>query len=267
MNPARGTCGPTCTNQARVTARCSTSRRSMGVASYTRMTLRGSTRGSTPRTRYCAGSAVWCVVAIVRPQQAAGNVPANADGPLPVPLPPHPHPLLLLLPPKILPSSPELRATPERGKVPFLPPKLIKTRIRPPPLFPFSPYDEPLHEFKTAIHIQHFRISEPATSSSPPFPYRWRLDATLSSRGDDVVAGVSAVARRSGSLSRGGDLCGGQRAPFPSSSLSRSPFVCCVLLCFLSSAPDFSFQHYSNKAQKKKHKIGLFPRSKNIQEK
>jgi hypothetical protein len=103
-----------------------------------------------------------------------------------------------------------------------------------------------------AIRIQHFRISQSATSSSPPFPYRWRLDATLWSRGDDVVAGVSAVARRSGSLSHGGDLCGGQRGPFPSSSPSPSPFVCCVLLCFLSSAPDFSFQHYSNKAQKKK---------------
>ena len=132
MNPARGTCGPTCMNQARVTARCSTSWRSTGVASYTRMSLHGSTPGSAPRTGYCAGSAVWCVVAIVRPQQAAGSVPANADRPLPAPLPPHPHLLLLLLPPKILPSSPELRATPKSGKVPFLPPKLIKTRISPP---------------------------------------------------------------------------------------------------------------------------------------
>ena len=156
MNPARGTCGPTCMHQARVTARCSTSWRSTGVASYTRMSLHGSTPGSAPRTGYCAGSAVWCVVAIVRPQQAAGNVPANADRLLPAPL--QPQPLLLPLPPKVLPSSPELRATPKRGKVPFLPPKLIRTGIHPPPLFPSSPYDEPLHEFKTATHIQHFRI-------------------------------------------------------------------------------------------------------------
>jgi hypothetical protein len=92
------------------------------------------------------------------------------------------------------------------------------------------------------------------------------LTPRLSSRGDDVVAGVSAVARRSGSLSRGGDLCAGQRAPFLPSS--PSPFVCYVLLCFLSSAPGFSFRHRFNKTQKKnkdKHKIGLFlPRSKNM---
>jgi hypothetical protein len=76
------------------------------------------------------------------------------------------------------------------------------------------------------------------------------LTPRLSSRGDDVVAGVSAVARRSGSLSRGGGLCGGQRAPFLPSS--PSPFVCYVLLCFLSSAPGFSFLHHFHKTKKKK---------------
>jgi len=182
MNPARGRCGKTCTNQARATARCSTSRRSTGVAGYTRTTSRGSTPGSTPRTRSCAGSAKWCVVATVRPRRIAGNAPANADRPLLAPPPPPPPPLPLLpsflLPPKILPSSHKPPSTRTRGNVPPLPPKLSTARIPLPSLFPFTPYDEPLPEFKKVIHIKRVRISQSAASSSPPFPYRWRLDAT-----------------------------------------------------------------------------------------
>jgi len=79
------------------------------------------------------------------------------------------------------------------------------------------------------------------------------LTPRLSSRGDEVAAGVSAVARRSGSPSRGGDLCAGQRAPFPA-SLSLSVCLLCAALFPFSSARPFSFQHYFNNAQKNKIK-------------
>ena len=180
MNPARGKCGPTRTNQARATAKCWTSRRSTGVAGYTRTTSRGSTPGNTLRIRSCAGSAIWYVVATVRPRQIAGNAPAYADRPLLAPpLPPLPPLPSFLLPPKILPSSHKPPATQTPRNVPPLPSRLTTTRIPLPSLFPFSPYDEPFPEFKKVIHIKRVRISfQSATLSCSPFPYRWRLDAT-----------------------------------------------------------------------------------------
>jgi hypothetical protein len=82
-----------------------------------------------------------------------------------------------------------------------------------------------------------------------------------------VVAGVSAVARRSGSLSRGGDLCAGQRAPFLPSFLPFSVcLLCAALFPFLSARLLLSASLQQNaKKNKDKHKIGRFlPRSKNM---